>query len=166
MRHSQRGGTLETELYFDGSCEGNGTPEARAFWAWVAKQGGRDLARGYGAVDQALPQTNNTGEYSALLAGLAALADLRARGQELGAVIVKGDSQLIINQARGVWAVGAAHLAPLCKRARDLARALGVKAWQWIPRGDNWEADALTRGPHRARDGGGPQGGGTDAPAR
>lgn len=136
---------MAIELYFDGGCEGNGTPEARAFYGWVARQGAHRLAVGYGNVAPELPQTNNVGEYSALLAGLQRLADLRAAGHELGEVIVKGDSQLVINQARGVWSVGAVHLIPLCTQAQELARAVGVSAWRWIKRELNTEADALAR---------------------
>lgn len=80
--------------------------------------------------------------------------ELRARGVDLGPIIVRGDSALVINQARGIWTVGAAHLVPLCDQARDLARAVGVTGWQWVRREENTEADALTRHP-----GGGPPGG-------
>lgn len=136
---------MAIELYFDGGCEGNGTPEARAFYGWIARQGGQVLARGAGRVAPDLPQTNNVGEYAALLAGLTRLAELRAAGQALDAVTVLGDSQLVINQVRGVWQVGSEHLTPLCAQARALAGEVGVTAFQWIRREKNLEADALAR---------------------
>ena len=46
----------------------------------------------------------------------------------------------------GVWACNAPRLRPLLARATYLAQRLGVMvAYQWVPRIQNGEADALSR---------------------
>ena len=81
-------------------------------------------------------------EYSALIAGLQEARALGLAGQGLE---VYGDSQLVIRQMEGVYAVNAARIIPLHRHAQQLAIDVGVARWQWIPRDQNDEADQLSR---------------------
>jgi ribonuclease HI len=93
--------------------------------------------------------TNNLAEYTALLRALERVRDLEIASD----LEVRGDSQLVINQATGEWSCNALNLRPLLARVHELTRGLRV-AWHWVPREQNSEADALSRRAyHDARSG-------------
>ena len=85
---------------------------------------------------------NDVAEYSALIVGLQAAIDHGLVGQGLE---VNGDSQLVIRQMTGQYAVRANQIIPLHRRAREIAQQVGVERWQWVPREQNHEADHLSR---------------------
>jgi ribonuclease HI len=58
---------------------------------------------------------------------------------------VKGDSRLVINQAKGKCHVKAPHLKPLHDEAMKLASRFKKIAFEWVPREENTRADALGR---------------------
>ena len=58
---------------------------------------------------------------------------------------INGDSQLVIRQMIGQYAVRANQIIPLHRRARELAQQVGVDRWRWVPREQNYEADHLSR---------------------
>ena len=60
------------------------------------------------------------------------------------AVIVRGDSELVIRQLRGEYKVKSANLAPLHAKARELSFRFGSLRFEWVPREQNRDADALT----------------------
>jgi ribonuclease HI len=81
--------------------------------------------------------TNNVAEYYALIAALdyaAATGVKRLR--------VYSDSQLIVNQMKGLYKVKHPDLRPLHERAKKQAAGLEVFTIQYIPREQNREADA------------------------
>jgi ribonuclease HI len=82
--------------------------------------------------------TNNVAEYTAVILGL-------ARARELGAtdVLLRSDSQLLINQLNGAFKVKAEHLLPLYRKVRQLASGFGRIRFEHIPRERNTEADRL-----------------------
>ena len=84
--------------------------------------------------------TNNEAEYAALMAVLDAAVE--AKVQKL---IVYGDSQLVIRQVNGEWAIRANELVPMCKTAISLKDQIPSVTLRWIPREDNDEADALSK---------------------
>ena len=96
------------------------------------------------------PHTNNEAEYSGLIAGLEHMlgnADAPvALGDELS---VQGDSQLVIKQMIGEYAVRAPNLVPLHSKAISLVSDLEAKGiavnFEWVPRERNEEADAISR---------------------
>jgi ribonuclease HI len=59
--------------------------------------------------------TNNVAEYKAVILGLEKALEL-----QVPAVIVRGDSELIIKQLRGVYRVKQPHLIPLWEKAKSL----------------------------------------------
>lgn len=82
--------------------------------------------------------TNNVAEYSGLIAGLEAAAELGATH-----VDVKMDSKLVIEQMSGRWQIKHPGLRPLAAKAAALMRGFDSVGYQWIPREQNKTADAL-----------------------
>src|SRR6267154_6254925 len=81
--------------------------------------------------------TNNVAEYYALIAALdyAAASGIRR-------LRVYSDSQLIVNQIKGLYKVKHPDLRPLHERAKKQAAGLEAFAIQYVPREQNREADA------------------------
>ena len=82
--------------------------------------------------------TNNVAEYSGLIAGLQAAADLGAVEVE-----VRMDSKLVVEQMSGRWQIKHPGLRPLAAQAAALAGRFESVRFTWIPRDRNRRADAL-----------------------
>jgi ribonuclease H / adenosylcobalamin/alpha-ribazole phosphatase len=83
--------------------------------------------------------TNNVAEYSGLVAGLRAAADL-APGAD---VEVRMDSKLVVEQMSGRWKIKDPNLGSLARSAQGEARRLGRVSYVWVPRARNADADRL-----------------------
>src|SRR6266404_9374470 len=81
--------------------------------------------------------TNNVAEYYALIAALD-----YATANGIKRLRVQSDSQLIVNQIKGLYKVKHPDLRPLHERAKKLAAGLEAFAIQYVPREQNREADA------------------------
>ncbi|MGN9912398.1 bifunctional RNase H/acid phosphatase [Phytohabitans sp. LJ34] len=82
--------------------------------------------------------TNNVAEYSGLLAGLRAAAELGASEVE-----VRMDSKLVVEQMSGRWQIKNPGLRPLAAQAATLVRRFELVTFVWVPRERNKHADAL-----------------------
>ncbi|WP_091299487.1 bifunctional RNase H/acid phosphatase [Amycolatopsis xylanica] len=82
--------------------------------------------------------TNNVAEYSGLVAGLKAAAELGA-----STVDVRMDSKLVVEQMSGRWKIKHPALQPLAQEARELAAGFAKVRFEWIPRAENSYADRL-----------------------
>jgi ribonuclease HI len=82
--------------------------------------------------------TSNQAEYRALIIGLEQALKLGARR-----VNVRADSQLVIRQVLGQYAVRDAGLKPLHKRVMELLEKFESRDVQHIPRKQNKRADEL-----------------------
>ena len=82
--------------------------------------------------------TSNVAEYRALLAGLAAAADLGAAQVE-----VCSDSELMVRQMNGEYRVRNAGLRPLFAQAQELVGQFRRFTIRHIPREENTAADEL-----------------------
>ncbi|MEM4455402.1 MAG: ribonuclease HI [Thermofilaceae archaeon] len=130
-------------VYFDGLCEPV-NPGGIAAYGFVAYKDGERIAAGKGIVGAGYrgdDVTNNVAEYTALIR---ALEWLVANGYAGGKLVVKGDSQLVIRQLQGRYAVRSARIPPLYRRAVELLSHFPRRRYVWIPRERNWEADALS----------------------
>lgn len=136
-------------LHFDGGCWPN--PGGRMAIGWhlddengdrVAEYGGHIPPVRSGGSEWA---SNNVAEFEALLAGLRWVA--AARWASVGRLVVRGDSQLVVEVAGGNWQARKPHLAPLAEACRSIVvqlREAGVDVeLEWVPRAENAEADAL-----------------------
>jgi ribonuclease HI len=126
----------ELTLYCDGGSRGNPGPAAIGA---VVVDASVDPPELVASVSECIgTTTNNVAEYKALIAGLEAVAHLRAR-----VVHVRADSLLVVKQLRGEWKVKHANMRPLHAAARSLLAAYEVVDLQHVPREENTEADAL-----------------------
>ncbi len=82
--------------------------------------------------------TNNVAEYYALIAALDYAAAHGIRNLR-----VESDSQLIVNQIKGIYKVKHPDLRPLHERAKKQAASLEAFQIQYVPRERNRDADAL-----------------------
>lgn len=120
-------------VWTDGAARGNPGP-AGAGAQLTTPEGEvvEEIAEGLGET------TNNVAEYTAAIRGL-------ERAAELGAtdVVLRSDSQLLINQLSGRYRVKSEHLIPLHRRLRVLARGFERIRFEHVPRERNTEADRL-----------------------
>ena len=89
-------------------------------------------------------RTNNEAEYYALIKALT-LAEERwadkTTGKVLGGVgeiLIRSDSQLVVNQVNGAWRVEDSKLIELSEKARDSIKELGNIRLEWVPREENY----------------------------
>ncbi len=128
-------------VHFDGACEparGGGL----ATFGYTIEGAGFDLEEGGLAVrPYSEHATNNVAEYAG---AIQALERLRGLGYT-GPVEVFGDSQLVIRQMLGEYAVKAEHLRSYHAWLGRLARDFSAVRWTWIPREQNTRADTLSK---------------------
>lgn len=128
--------TSETAMrvFSDGAARGNPGPAGAG--AVLTDAQGNVLARLGRYLGR---QTNNVAEYQGLLIGL-------RRAQEMGAqeIEVRADSQLMIRQLKGEYAVRNAALKPLHAEALRLLRSFGKYELLHIPRAENSLADEMS----------------------
>ncbi len=126
-------------LNFDG-----GNAKGIATWAVIAKCNNEVVAKLTGLVDTTLPQTNNVAEWASLVE---ALKYATSFCNDYDEIKIFGDSQLIVRQFNGEYAVTKAHLKSFFEEARKIHWLLKPKnvSVSWIPREENGEADELGR---------------------
>jgi ribonuclease H / adenosylcobalamin/alpha-ribazole phosphatase len=119
----------------DGGSRGN--PGPAGFGAVVRDQATGELLREIsGDIGAA---TNNVAEYSGLIAGLRAAAEI-APGADVEA---RMDSKLVVEQMSGRWQIKHQNLRSLARTAQDAAARLGQVRYTWVPRARNAHADRL-----------------------
>ncbi len=96
--------------YTDGASRGNPGPSAYAF---IIRRDGKTILE---ESDYLGPGTNNTAEYQAVLHALRAADQYRENE-----VYLFSDSELVIRQVRGEYAVRKPHLAAYCREVREIA---------------------------------------------
>ncbi|GAA1768362.1 bifunctional RNase H/acid phosphatase [Luedemannella helvata] len=125
---------LKVIVEADGGARGN--PGPAGYGAVVREAAtGEVLVERAAAIGQA---TNNVAEYSGLIAGLRAAADLGAVDVE-----VRMDSKLVVEQMAGRWKIANPTLRVLAAQAAALVKQFDTVRFVWIPRAENAAADAL-----------------------
>jgi ribonuclease HI len=124
---------LSVTIHIDGGSRGNPGPAGagvvlRDDEGAVLYEAGLFLGRA----------TNNVAEYSGLIAGLKAAAQLQA-----SQVRVVSDSELLVRQMNGQYRVKNEGLKPLYEQARQLSVGFSRCAFQHVRRELNKEADHL-----------------------
>lgn len=124
----------------DGGSRGN--PGVAGYGALV-----RDAETGALLAERAEPlgtASNNVAEYRGLIAGLEAAAAI----DPAAVVLARLDSKLVVEQMSGRWKIKHEDMRRLALQARDVAagivRAGGAVRYEWIPREQNKDADALS----------------------
>lgn len=123
---------MSATLYTDGGARGNPGPAGIGFVLSLPDQEPILHAEYIGQA------TNNQAEYRALIAGLA-----RADQEKIQQLDVFLDSQLLVEQMKGVYRVKNAGLRPLYDQAQQLAAHFIHLTFTHIPREKNKEADRL-----------------------
>jgi probable phosphoglycerate mutase len=127
----------------DGGSRGN--PGRAGYGAVVRSPDGEVLTEVSASLGVA---TNNVAEYSGLIAGLKAAADVGA-----DEVDVRMDSKLVVEQMAGRWKIKHAGLRPLAAEAAQLVQRFKAVRFEWVPREQNSHADRLA---NQAMDGAAP----------
>ncbi len=83
--------------------------------------------------------TNNQAEYTAVITALELAKELDANAVEL-----KSDSQLLVRQLNGEYAVRGEKIRPLFEKVTQLCQNFSRVTFTWIPREKNQMADNLT----------------------
>ncbi len=126
-------------MYTDGLCEPK-NPGGYGCYGWIAYEfDGRTVAQNWGTIGHGDGMTNNIAEYWALLFAL----DF-AKSQGWTHVRIRTDSKLVVEQVNGRWACKAPSLQHLHTEAQRLV-TLTRATLEWVPRGQNMQADALSR---------------------
>ena len=126
-------------VYFDGLCYPK-NPCGVAAYGYLIYEDGELLHKGFGAVGEGPGMTNNVAEYEGLLAALFWIKDNGLNGK----VVVRGDSQLVINQISGRWQVKSGTSSKYVPEIKEMMNGMDV-VLEWIPREKNGEADELSR---------------------
>lgn len=124
----------ELTIYTDGAARGNPGPAGLGYLIYDA--GGRLLTQGAEYLGET---TNNVAEYKALIR---ALEEAAAFGP--GPVRVFSDSELMVRQLNGEYAVRQPHLAALHAEAQRLLAGFAGWSARHVPREKNKEADRLS----------------------
>jgi len=120
-------------LYTDGASRGN--PGPASIGAVLYDE---DDAIAVTVSEEIGTATNNVAEYSAVIAGLEAAAQLGADEVEL-----RSDSLLLVRQISGEYRVKAAGLKPLHAKVSELLATFASVEVNHVPREQNEVADAL-----------------------
>ena len=121
-------------LYTDGAARGNPGPAGAG--AVIVSPAGHIMAK----VGKFLgDSTNNVAEYTGLLIGLK-----RAKAMGIKELDVFSDSELMVKQLQGDYAVKAEHLRPLYDEVRALLKGFSDVHLAHIPREQNAAADEMS----------------------
>lgn len=125
---------VRTRLFTDGAARGNPGPAGAG--AVIVSPEGHIVAK----VGKFLgDETNNVAEYMGLIIGLK-----RAKAMGIKELDVLADSELMVRQLNGEYAVKAEHLKPLHEEAKGLLKAFTAIEIRHIPREENAQADAMS----------------------
>jgi phosphoglycolate phosphatase-like HAD superfamily hydrolase/ribonuclease HI len=117
----------------DGASKGN--PGPAGIGVVIATEDGRilcEIAEGLGVT------TNNVAEYQAVIRGL-----VEAERMGIRRLVLRSDSQLVIRQLQGSYAVRHANLLPLYHQVRELLGSFRDVKLEHVEREQNARADAL-----------------------
>ena len=136
-------------VYFDGLCEPCNPGGVVAYGYVIYQDEGAlrvKIKSDAQIVGEGEGMTNNVAEYSGLMGAACWLSEHVIKIKTTHnheRIIIRGDSQLVINQMKGVWkgkSRTSQHFVPLIRKLLD-----GYDVtFEWIPREENKEADMLS----------------------
>jgi ribonuclease HI len=135
---------MTVEVWIDGCWEPT-NPGGTACTGYVMRKDGEIVAMAYGYVGKGEGMTNNVAEYNALIRALKRIWKEKLQHEK---ILVRSDSKLVVNQMNGIFKVHAPLIIPLYRKAKLNAFGLDIR-FEWVPREENEEADALTHKAYR-----------------
>ena len=134
--------SVELFLYFDGASRGN--PGKSGAGAWIFSKNGEinhEIHKYLGI------KTNNQAEYLAIQLGLEWILELTGKRDDITAIHIIGDSQLVIRQLTGVYRVKSNNILNYYQVVISQIQRLhakGVKfTYKHVLRAENTKADRL-----------------------
>ena len=124
--------------FFDGRCEPN--PNGISSYGVIVKVNGKEVLREGKYIGRGQGQTNNLAEYAGCIRVLDFLIDLDMGGAQ---IIVRGDSQLVIQQMSGKWNIDGGAYMEKALEAKKKVEVFSEIKFEWIPKEENWECDKL-----------------------
>ena len=125
--------TGRISLYCDGGSRGNPGPAATGYV--LLDKSGKRITQGGQYLGST---TNNQAEYKSLVQGLEKAIELG-----ISHLMAYMDSQLVVRQVTGQYKVKNKDIRPVYAQAKDLIAQFDKFAIDYVPRGDNEEADAI-----------------------
>lgn len=129
------------EVWFDGACEPK-NPGGHIGFGAVIRRDGKRIHGISGYMGMLEENSNNVAEYQALIAALKWLRKEELHHEE---IVCYGDSQLVINQMFGSWAVKRGLYVPYAHECARMMPDFSNLSGEWIPREQNAEADELSK---------------------
>lgn len=141
-------------VYCDGAVEPR-NPGGWGVGGWVIGRGStvavpyEELHKGAVDLGEYPEMTNNIAEYGAVIGALKQLVKMKLWRER---VVIRTDSQLIVNQIKGNWGTAMPHLVQLRDEARTLVKMFDAGVtFEWIPRSENKKADEMSRSLYHGR---------------
>ncbi len=125
---------MKATLHFDGAC----MPNPGQMGIGVVLEGPDGLLVEISEKLEGVG-TNNEAEYTAIIRGME-----RAKEAGIKDLLIRGDSNLVIQQLLGKFRVREPRLRPFLQRVQELAAEFQSIDVRWIPREQNKRADALS----------------------
>lgn len=134
----------EIVVHFDGSVE----PEKYAQYGFIIYKDGQIVDRGHGRSGEGVKVSHTVAEWLGCVRGMA--ASLRYLEKDIERLCIKGDNQVVINQANNKWKTRAEHLIPYCDAVQEMKdfieNDLGIGVdFVWHRRDKNGRADKESR---------------------
>lgn len=129
------------EVWFDGCCEPI-NPGGNGGFGVIIKQDGKVLDQISGFCGKGDGMTNNVAEYSGAIAGMNWLLNA---GLEQEEVLIRGDSQMVVQQMSLKWKIKRGAYQEKAMEAMTLRRRFTNLKFDWIPREQNLDCDCLSK---------------------
>ena len=133
-----KGDVVTIEVCIDGSCTPN--PDGIATWASIVRSGEKELWRANGIAGKGKGMTNNVAEYVALIHTLDWLSSNGYRDSE---ILIKSDSEMLVEQMNGTRKVRKGLYYPYYIQAKDKVQNFNYIKFIHIDREANRDADKL-----------------------
>ena len=134
---------MSTQIFFDGGLRPHPNGGFAACYGWVVKHGNAKVADGCGMERYELNVGSCAVEYNALIHAMESA--IRQGLHKNDEVVIRGDSQVVINMAAGKAAAQTEMTVMYCDKVKSLSAEFNNLRFEWVPRKLNQEADQLGR---------------------
>ena len=134
---------MSTQIYFDGGLRPHPNGGYAVCYGWIIKHGNAKMADGRGIEKSELNVGSCAVEYNALIRAMEeAIRQGLHKDKE---VVIRGDSQVVINMSSGKAVAQTEATVKYCEQVKSLSTQFYNLRFEWVPRENNQEADRLGR---------------------